>query len=85
MSRPRSGRSSAQPVARTGGQRSVGRSTAGRPGVFVQTPKSDIYVTMLGIALGAMFLGSILLVLILARYDFKVKATALPATAATVA
>ncbi|HEY2157597.1 MAG TPA: hypothetical protein VGH33_18355 [Isosphaeraceae bacterium] len=50
--------------------------------MFVQQPKSDIYVTMLGIALGAMFLGSILLVMILARYDFKVKATALPAAAA---
>ena len=86
MSRPRSGRTSATPVARTGSQRSVGGRTAGgRPGVFVQQPKSDIYVTMLGIALGAMFLGSILLVLILARYDFKVKATALPTAAAAVA
>jgi hypothetical protein len=86
MSRPRSGRTSATPVARTGSQRAAGgRTTGGRPGVFVQTPKSDIYVTMLGIALGAMFLGSILLVLILARYDFKVKAAALPASAATVA
>jgi hypothetical protein len=69
MSRPRSGRSSAP--ARGGA----------RPGVFVQQPKSDIYVTMLGIALGAMLIGSILLALILAKYDFKVKAAALPAGA----
>jgi hypothetical protein len=47
--------------------------------VFVQQPKSDIYVTMLGIALGAMLVGSILLTLILARYEFKLKATALSA------
>lgn len=82
MSRARSGRTSATPVARTGANRAAGRTAGGRPGVFVQQPKSDIYVTMLGIALGAMFLGSILLVMILARYDFKVKATALPAAAA---
>ena len=70
MSRPRSGRSSAP--ARGGA----------RPGVFVQQPKSDIYVTMLGIALGAMFVGSILLALILAKYEFKVKAAALPVSPA---
>jgi hypothetical protein len=69
MSRPRSGRSSAAPAGRTGA----------RPGVFVQQPKSDIYVTMLGIALGAMLIGSILLALILAKYEFKTKAAALPA------
>jgi hypothetical protein len=61
LSRPRSGR------AASGG---AGRPAA-RPGVFVQTPKSDIYVTLLGIALGAMILGCILLVLILNRYEFK--------------
>jgi hypothetical protein len=72
MSRPRSGRSSA-PAAR-----------GGRPGVFVQAPKSDIYVVMLSVALGAMFLGSLLLVLILARYDFKVKVSANPPAAPAV-
>ena len=75
MSRPRSGRGSSAPASRGGA----------RPGVFVQAPKSDIYVTMLGIALGAMVLGSILLALILAKYDFKVKATALPAANTAVA
>jgi hypothetical protein len=38
---------------------------------------------MLGIALGSMFVGSILLALLLARYEFKVKATAAPVPAAT--
>ncbi len=78
MSRPRSGRSSAAPA------RGAARPGA-RPGVFVQTPKSDIYVTMLGIALGAMLIGSILLVLILAKYDFKVKVAARPPAASAVA
>jgi hypothetical protein len=76
MSRPRSGRSST-PAAPSRGAR------PGRPGVFVQAPKSDIYVAMLGIALGAMFVGTILLVLILARYDFKTKVSS--NTAATLA
>jgi hypothetical protein len=43
----------------------------------VQTPKSDIYVALLGIALGAMVLGCILLLLILNRYEFKTKVSAL--------
>jgi hypothetical protein len=75
MSRPRSGRSST-PAAPSRGAR-----PGGRPGVFVQAPKADIYVAMLGIALGAMFVGTILLVLILARYDFKTKVSSnTPAT-----
>ena len=73
MSRPRSGRSSAP----------AGRTPAGRPGVFVQTPKSDIYVVMLGVALGAMLLGVILMALIMRRYDFKTKVSALPPPAST--
>ena len=36
---------------------------------------------MLGIALGAMLIGSILLTLILAKYDFKTKAASLPVSA----
>lgn len=69
MSRPRSGR-----AASGGGGAS---RPAARPGVFVQTPKSDIYVTLLGIALAAMILGCLLLVLILKDYDFQTKVSAL--------
>ena len=69
MSRPRSGR-----AASSGGG---GSRPAARPGVFVQTPKSDIYVALLGIALGAMILGCLLLVLILNGYEFKTKVSAL--------
>ncbi len=68
MSRPRSQRAKATP-ARGGGSR-----PAGRPGVFVTTPKSDIYVTLLGVALGSMILAILLLVLLLGRYDFKIAA-----------
>jgi hypothetical protein len=51
---------------------------AGRPGVFVQTPRSDIFVVMLSIALGAIALGCLFLFLLLNRYEFQVKAAALP-------
>jgi hypothetical protein len=46
--------------------------------VFVQTPKSDIFVAMLGIALGAIVLGCVLLIVLLKRYDFQTKAAMLP-------
>jgi hypothetical protein len=77
LSRPRSGR------AASGGG---GSRPAARPGVFVQTPKSDIYVALLGIALGAMILGCLLLLLILNRYGFSTKVSALtpPSTSASV-
>jgi len=44
--------------------------------VFVQAPRSDIYVVMLGIALGAIVLGCLFLVLVLNRYGFQTKAQA---------
>lgn len=67
MSRPRSGRGGSAP-ARAGG----------RPGVYVQAPKSDIYVALLGVSLGAMVLGCILLILVWKRYDFKTKPAFIP-------
>ena len=63
MSRLRSARGANRPAARTGG----------RPGVFVQTPQSDVYVAMLGVALGAIVLGCLLLTLVLNRYEFATK------------
>ncbi|MDR3635388.1 MAG: hypothetical protein P4L84_16405 [Isosphaeraceae bacterium] len=68
MSRPRSGRAASSAPARAGG----------RPGVYVQTPKSDVYVALLGLSLAAMFIGCILLVLVWKRYDFKVKPAFVP-------
>ena len=72
MSRLRPGRA-ASPAPAAAGGRSAARPAGGRPGVFVQTPKSDIYVALLGVALGAMVLGCLLLVLVLQRYEFKTK------------
>ncbi len=66
MSRPRSQtRGSAAPAR---GARPAGRQ------VLVATPKSDIYVTLLGVALGAMILATLLLTLLLNRYEFSITA-----------
>lgn len=42
--------------------------------MLVQSPKSDIFVVMLGVSLGAILLACLLMLLILWRYDFKVNA-----------
>ena len=69
MSPPRSGRGASRPAARPAPAR------GGR--VLVQSPRSDIYVAMLGVALGAMILGCLLLALKLNEYGFELKASAL--------
>jgi hypothetical protein len=48
-----------------------------RPGVLVQAPKSDIYVALLGVALGAIMLSVILMIILWSRYDFKTKVSAI--------
>jgi len=48
----------------------------------VQSPKSDIYVALLAIALGAMVVGCLFLILVWNRYEFKVKPTALAPSSA---
>ena len=70
MSRLRSSRGSS-PAARTA---RPAAAASRRPGVLVQAPKSDIFVAMLGVALGAILLACLLMLLILWRYDFKVNA-----------
>ncbi len=42
--------------------------------MLVQAPKSDLFVVMLGVALGSILLACLLMLLILWRYDFKVNA-----------
>jgi hypothetical protein len=80
LSLPRSGRGANRPTGRTAPAR------GGRPGVFVQAPRSDVYVAMLGVALGAMLLGCLLLLLKLNEYGFELKATAVtPAAGAVLA
>ncbi len=76
MSRLKSSRGASRPAPARGG----------RPGVFVQTPQSDIYVAMLGIALGAIILGCLLLVLHLNSYEWSLKVSAVtPSSGAALA
>jgi hypothetical protein len=55
----------------------------------IQSPKSDIFVVMLGIALGAIILGCILMTIVLSRYSFSTKvsmsAVSTPPQAVTIA
>ncbi len=45
-------------------------------GVYVQSPKSDVYVTLLGISLGSLLLACLLLFLVYSKYDMKTTPTA---------
>jgi hypothetical protein len=54
-----------------------------RPGVLVQSPKSDIYVAMLGISLGAIIIACILMTMIFSKYNFSTKVSSLSAPART--
>jgi len=69
MSRVRSSAAANRPAARTA-------PAGGARGVYVQAPKSDIFVVLLGISLGAILLGCLLLGLVMNRYNFKTKPTA---------
>ena len=46
---------------------------------MIQSPKSDIFVVMLGIALGAIILGCLLMTIVLSRYSFSTKVSAVAA------
>jgi hypothetical protein len=73
LSRLNPGRGSSPP---TSSPRSA-PTTAGRgPRVLVQSPKSDIYVALLGVALGAIVISVILMIVLWSRYDFKTKVSA---------
>lgn len=89
MSRPRSARG---PTSGTGSSKATKAAKpaksakvsatptaarASRPGVFVQKPKSDIYVAMLGVSLGVILLACILLALLLNRYSWQTTPPAL--------
>jgi hypothetical protein len=41
----------------------------------VTTPKSDVFVALLGVALGSMILATLLLLVVWSRYDFKISPT----------
>jgi len=69
MSRLRSAAAANRPAARSA-------PAGGARGVYVQAPKSDIYVVLLAISLGAILLGCLLLGLVMNRYNFKTKPNA---------
>jgi hypothetical protein len=50
-----------------------GAAAQRRPGVFVQAPKSDIFVALLGISLAAIVLASLLMVVLFSQYGFSTK------------
>ena len=54
---------------------------ARRPGVLVQSPKSDIYVVLLGVSLGAIVISCILMIVLWSRYEFKTKVASATPTA----
>ena len=74
MSRPRSA-PAAKPKAAAKPRAGARQAAGGARGVYVQTAKSDIYVVMLGISLGAVLLGCLFLLLEWKKYDFSLKAS----------
>ncbi len=69
MSRLPSSRGSSAATATRGGAAAAQR----RPGVFVQAPKSDIYVALLGISLASILMATLLMVLLFSQYGFSTK------------
>ena len=74
MSRLASSRGSSTPATSS---RSSTPAAGRRPGVLVQSPKSDIYVVLLGISAGAILISCILMLILWGRYDFKTKVSAI--------
>ncbi|RUL88571.1 hypothetical protein [Tautonia sociabilis] len=66
----RTARSGAGRAARSGRSQAIPAQRGGR-GVYVQQAKSDIFVVLLGVALGAMVLGCLFLVVKLNQYGFS--------------
>ena len=60
-------------AGRSAAAKGKGKAAGGRQ-VMVPKAKSDIYVALLGVSLGAMLLGMLLLTLVLRRYEFQTKA-----------
>jgi hypothetical protein len=53
-----------------------------RPGVFVQAPKSDVYVALLGISLAAILIATLLMIMLFSQYSFSTKISAASITPA---
>jgi len=66
------GRSSASRAIPT--RAATAAAARGGRGVYVQAPRSDVYVTLLGVALGSIVLGVIFLALVLNGYEWNLSA-----------
>lgn len=80
MSRQRSGRATKAKAAKSAKPRAArgARAKKAAPrGIYVQQARSDIYVLLLSVSLGAILLGSLLLLLVWGRYDYSTKATSI--------
>lgn len=51
-------------------------------GIVVQKPRSDIYTALLAVGLTALILGIVMLVLEMNKFDWDIKASKVPRTAA---
>ena len=61
------------------GSNPSGSTPVRRPGgVLVQSPRSDIYVVLLSVALGAIVISVLILVRIFASYGFSTKVSSRP-------
>ncbi len=80
MSRQKSGRGAntakAKPAKPGKSAKPKMASAAGGRGVYVQSPKSDVYVTILGISLAAMLLACLFMFLVWQKYEMKLNPTA---------
>ena len=73
MSRQKSARGakSAKAAKPARGARGAAAARPAGRGVLVQQPKSDIFVVLLSIALGAILLGALLMLLVWGRYGYS--------------
>ncbi|MHB1562194.1 MAG: hypothetical protein ACYC61_32505 [Isosphaeraceae bacterium] len=72
------------PSTRGSSSGAAGRAAAAqrRPGVLVQSAKSDIYVAMLGVSLAAILIATILMTVLFASYGWSTKISQANATPA---
>ncbi len=78
------GGSAAKSKGRSAPRAAGGRGAVGGRGYALAKPKNDIYVGLLGVALGSLLLGCLFLVLYLAKHEFKKAAANPPAISAMV-
>ncbi len=65
--------------------RAAATTPARRPGgVLVQSPKSDIFVALLGVSLGAIVVSCLLLLILFSNYGFSTKVSSVSSPPANI-